>query len=44
MILENCKEMWTETPRLASGKSGKPINRDRFSEWSSQTLPGCTCC
>ncbi|OIW29563.1 small nuclear ribonucleo protein Sm D2 [Coniochaeta ligniaria NRRL 30616] len=30
MILENCKEMWTETPRLASGKKGKPVNKDRF--------------
>lgn len=30
MILENAKEMWTETPRLASGKKGKPVNKDRF--------------
>lgn len=22
--------MWTETPRNASGKKGKPVNRDRF--------------
>lgn len=30
MILEKSKEMWTETPRLASGKKGKPVNKDRF--------------
>ena len=30
MVLENVKEMWTETPRLASGKKGKPLNKDRF--------------
>lgn len=22
--------MWTETPRNAKGKKGKPVNRDRF--------------
>jgi small nuclear ribonucleoprotein D2 len=30
MLLENVKEMWTETPRLANGKRGKPMNKDRF--------------
>ena len=30
MVLENVKEMWTETPRLASGKKGRPVNKDRF--------------
>lgn len=30
MVLENVKEMWSETPRNADGKKGKPINRDRF--------------
>jgi len=30
MILENVKEMWTETPRTADGKKGKPVNKDRF--------------
>ncbi|KAG6033127.1 mRNA splicing protein [Claviceps citrina] len=30
MILENVKEMWTETPRLADGKKGRPVNKDRF--------------
>ncbi|KAK1766137.1 small nuclear ribonucleoprotein Sm D2 [Phialemonium atrogriseum] len=30
MILENAKEMWTETPRLANGKKGKAVNKDRF--------------
>lgn len=30
MVLENCKEMWSETPRNADGKKGKAINRDRF--------------
>ncbi|KAG8827957.1 mRNA splicing protein [Serendipita sp. 399] len=27
MVLENVKEMWTETP---SGKNKKPVNKDRF--------------
>jgi len=30
MILENVKEMWTETPRNAQGHKGKPMNKDRF--------------
>ena len=30
MVLENVKEMWTETPRLSSGKKGRPVNKDRF--------------
>jgi len=30
MVLENVKEMWTETPRNASGKKGRPVNKDRF--------------
>jgi small nuclear ribonucleoprotein D2 len=30
MVLENVKEMWTETPRLATGKPGRPVNKDRF--------------
>ncbi|KAJ3282175.1 mRNA splicing protein [Borealophlyctis nickersoniae] len=31
MVLENVKEMWTETPRTGKGqKAAKPINRDRF--------------
>lgn len=30
MVLENVKEMWTETPKLANGKKGKPVNKDRF--------------
>ena len=30
MVLENVKEMWTETPRTASGKKGRPVNKDRF--------------
>ncbi|TKA68365.1 Small nuclear ribonucleoprotein Sm D2 [Friedmanniomyces simplex] len=30
MVLENVKEMWTETPRLGDGKKGRPINKDRF--------------
>lgn len=30
MVLENVKEMWTETPKLADGKKGKPVNKDRF--------------
>ncbi|KAF2431309.1 small nuclear ribonucleoprotein Sm D2 [Tothia fuscella] len=30
MVLENCKEMWTETPRTAAGKKGRAVNKDRF--------------
>lgn len=30
MVLENVKEMWTETPRKADGGKGRPVNRDRF--------------
>lgn len=30
MVLENVKEMWTETPRNSRGKKGKPVNKDRF--------------
>lgn len=30
MVLENVKEMWTETPRLADGKKGRAVNKDRF--------------
>jgi hypothetical protein len=30
MVLENVKEMWTETPRIAGGKKGRPVNKDRF--------------
>ncbi|KAF2486288.1 hypothetical protein BDY17DRAFT_321097 [Neohortaea acidophila] len=30
MVLENVKEMWTETPRNAEGKKGRPVNKDRF--------------
>lgn len=31
MVLENVKEMWTETPKKEKGKkAGKPINKDRF--------------
>jgi len=30
MVLENVKEMWTETPKLASGKKGRAVNKDRF--------------
>ncbi|KAJ1653954.1 mRNA splicing protein [Dispira simplex] len=31
MVLENVKEMWTETPKSGKGKKkAKPINRDRF--------------
>ncbi|KAH6675303.1 hypothetical protein F5X68DRAFT_157947 [Plectosphaerella plurivora] len=30
MVLENVKEMWTETPRNADGKKGRPVNKDRF--------------
>jgi small nuclear ribonucleoprotein D2 len=30
MVLENAKEMWTETPRLANGQPGRKVNKDRF--------------
>jgi len=30
MVLENVKEMWTETPRTSGGKKGRPVNKDRF--------------
>jgi small nuclear ribonucleoprotein D2 len=30
MVLENAKEMWTETPRLANGSQGRKVNKDRF--------------
>jgi small nuclear ribonucleoprotein D2 len=30
MVLENVKEMWSETPRNAQGKKGRPVNKDRF--------------
>jgi hypothetical protein len=30
MVLENVKEMWTEAPRTAGGKKGKPVAKDRF--------------
>ena len=30
MVLENVKEMWTEIPRKADGKKGRPVNKDRF--------------
>ncbi len=31
MVLENVKEMWTETPKSGKGKSkSKPVNKDRY--------------
>ena len=30
MVLENVKEMWTETPRLSNGGKGRSVNKDRF--------------
>ncbi|KAI8923295.1 hypothetical protein BC831DRAFT_471936 [Entophlyctis helioformis] len=31
MVLENVKEMWTETPKTSKGvKKAKPVNKDRF--------------
>jgi small nuclear ribonucleoprotein (snRNP)-like protein len=30
-VLENVKEMWTETPKSGKGKKkSKPVNKDRF--------------
>ncbi|OAA43524.1 small nuclear ribonucleoprotein Sm D2 [Beauveria brongniartii RCEF 3172] len=39
MVLENVKEMWTETPRLADGKKGRPVNKDRFISKMCVCLP-----
>ena len=31
MVLENVKEMWTETPKVGKGKKkSKPVNKDRY--------------
>ena len=31
MLLENVKELWTETPKTGKGKKkAKPVNRDRY--------------
>ena len=30
MVLENCKEMWTENPKKGKGKKAKPVNKDRY--------------
>ena len=31
MVLENVKEMWTETPKAGKGgKRGRPVNKDRY--------------
>lgn len=31
MVLENVKEMWTETPKTGKGKKkAKPVNKDRY--------------
>ena len=30
MVLENVKEMWSETSRKSAGKKGRPVNKDRF--------------
>ncbi|OPL33449.1 hypothetical protein AM593_03203, partial [Mytilus galloprovincialis] len=31
MVLENVKEMWTETPKTGKGKKkSKPVNKDRY--------------
>jgi small nuclear ribonucleoprotein D2 len=30
-VLENVKEMWTETPKTGKGKAkAKPVNKERF--------------
>jgi small nuclear ribonucleoprotein D2 len=29
MVLENVKEIWTETPKAGKGKA-KPINKERY--------------
>lgn len=30
MVLENAKEMWSESPRLSNGQKGRKVNKDRF--------------
>ncbi|TMS33267.1 hypothetical protein L596_001026 [Steinernema carpocapsae] len=30
MVMVDVKEMWTEFPKTASGKKGKPVSKDRF--------------
>ncbi|OAD68732.1 hypothetical protein PHYBLDRAFT_30139 [Phycomyces blakesleeanus NRRL 1555(-)] len=30
MVLENVKEMWSETPRTGKGTKAKPVTKDRF--------------
>merc|ERR1712058_127334 len=30
MVLEDVKEMWTESPKAGKGKKQQPVNRDRF--------------
>ena len=31
MVLENVKEMWTETPKTGKGVAkSKPVNKDRY--------------
>eukprot|EP00919_Chromeraceae_sp_WS-2016_P029065 GHVR01068948.1.p2 GENE.GHVR01068948.1~~GHVR01068948.1.p2 ORF type:complete len:102 (-),score=13.26 GHVR01068948.1:249-554(-) len=30
LVLENVREMWTETPKGAGKKRSKPVNKDRF--------------
>jgi small nuclear ribonucleoprotein D2 len=38
--------MWTETPRLSTGKRGRPVNKDRFISkmWSFTHALGAGCC
>jgi len=45
MVLENAKEMWTETPRLANGQQGRKVNKDRFISklYASQSLYAILC-
>ena len=31
MVLENVKELWTETPKVGKGKKkARPVNKDRY--------------
>ena len=30
LVLENCREMWTEIPKGSSAKKAKAVNKDRF--------------
>ncbi len=42
-VLENVKELWTETPRAGKGKKGKPVNKVRSATALNTALHGFLC-